>query len=97
MFRFFETSIDPFRAHDETTPPASLIRYYARFCRQVWPFLVALMVVGLAVSLIEVTILRFVGALVDMLSDTPRDELFRRHGYQFLGDGAARARSDARS
>ncbi len=85
MFRFFETRIDPFRAHDETTPPASLIRYYARFCRQVWPFLVALMVVGLAVSLIEVTVLRFVGALVDMLRDTPRDELFQRHGGEFLG------------
>ena len=85
MFRFFETSIDPFRAHDDTTPPASLIRYYARFCRQVWPFLFALMVVGLAVSLIEVTILRFIGALVDMLRDTPREELFQRHGYSSSG------------
>ncbi len=61
MFRFFETRIDPFRAHDESMPPANLFGFYARYCRQVWPFLVALMAIGLVVSLIEVSILRFVG------------------------------------
>ena len=64
MLRFFEQSLDPFRKHDESMPPASLIGYYGRYCKQVWPFLVALMTISLVVSLIEVTILRFVGALV---------------------------------
>ncbi len=45
-------------------------RYYGRYCRQVWPFLGALMTISLIVSLIEVTILRFVGALVDIFRST---------------------------
>ena len=85
MFRFFETSIDPFREHDESMPPASLLGYYGRYCRQVWPFLAAMMAISLIVALIEVTILRFVGALVDTLRTTPPDELLEAHGVAFLG------------
>jgi ATP-binding cassette subfamily B multidrug efflux pump len=84
MLRFFETSLDPFRAHDESMPPASLIGYYGRYCRQVWPFLVALMTISLIISLIEVTILRFVGALVDMLRSTSPAEVLHAHGGEFL-------------
>ena len=84
MLRFFETSLDPFREHDESMPPASLIGYYGRYCQQVWPFLVALMTISLVVSLIEVTILRFVGALVDMLRTTSPDEVLKIHGGEFL-------------
>ena len=84
MLRFFETSLDPFREHDESMPPASLIGYYGRYCRQVWPFLVALMTISLVVSLIEVTILRFVGALVDILRTTSPDEVLKIHGGEFL-------------
>ena len=59
-------------------PPASLVGYYGRYCRQVWPFLAALMAIGLVVALIEVSILRFVGALVDMLRSTSPDRLLQR-------------------
>ncbi len=54
MLRFFETSIDPFGDHDASMPPASLIGYYGRYCRQVWPFLAALLAIGLIIALIEV-------------------------------------------
>ncbi|MBV8440454.1 MAG: ABC transporter ATP-binding protein, partial [Hyphomicrobiales bacterium] len=84
MLRFFETSIDPFREHDASMPPASLIGYYGRYCRQVWPFLAALMTISLIVSLIEVTILRFVGALVDILRATRPEGVLRAHGDEFL-------------
>src|SRR5271168_1123501 len=84
MFRFFETRIDPFRDHDDSTPPASLFGYYGRYCRQVWPYLVALMTISLIVSLIEVTILRFIGALVDILRSTSPDKVLETHGGEFL-------------
>jgi ATP-binding cassette, subfamily B, multidrug efflux pump len=84
MFRFFETSIDPFREHDPSMPPASLFGYYGRYCLQVWPFLAALMTISLIVSLIEVTILRFIGALVDMLRSTNPDGVLKTHGGEFL-------------
>jgi ATP-binding cassette subfamily B multidrug efflux pump len=84
MFRFFETRIDPFRPHDESMPPPGLVGYYARYARQVWPFLVALMAMGLVVSLIEVSILRFVGGLVDTLRSTRPARLLADHGGEFL-------------
>ncbi len=87
MFRFFETRIDPFRDHPDTMPPASLIGYYLRFCGQVWPYFVALMAIGLVVSLIEVQILRFVGALVDILRASNPADLWRDHGREFVGMG----------
>ena len=87
MFRFFETRIDPFREHLDTMPPASLLGYYWRFCGQVWPYFVALMAIGLAVSLIEVQILRFVGALVDILRVSHPADLWQDHGREFIGMG----------
>ena len=35
MFRFFETRIDPFRDHDDSMPPSTLVGFYGRYCRQV--------------------------------------------------------------
>jgi ATP-binding cassette, subfamily B, multidrug efflux pump len=84
MFRFFETRIDPFRAHDESMPPASLLGFYWRNCRQVWPLLACLMAIALIVSLIEVSILRFVGSLVDMLRATSPDQVLHDYGATFL-------------
>jgi len=84
MFRRFESLIDVFRAHDETQPPAALIDYYWRYCRQAWPFLAALMVSGLFTSLIEVSILRFVGEIVDLLRQTTPDRLLADDGRLFL-------------
>ena len=84
MLRFFETAIDPFREHDPSMPPPSLIGYYGRFCRQVWPFLAAMLAISLVIALIEVTILRSVGALVDILRETNRNDLLQAHGRQFL-------------
>ena len=84
MLRFFENSLDPFRAHDESMPPAN----------SCW-LLRALLPTGLAFSRrvdddqpdhlpIEVTILRFVGALVDMLRATGPAEVLHAHGGEFL-------------
>jgi ATP-binding cassette subfamily B multidrug efflux pump len=84
MFRFFETRIDPFRLHDETMPPANLIGFYWRYCRQVWPYLACLLVVGLVVSLIEVSILRFIGSLVDILRATSPADILHDYGATFV-------------
>jgi ATP-binding cassette subfamily B multidrug efflux pump len=84
MLRFFETRIDPFRSHDETMPPATLVGFYARYCRQVWPWLAALMAVGLAVALFETSILRFVGAIVDQLRATTPERVLKDRGGTFV-------------
>ena len=84
MFRKFESLIDVFGAHDESQPPATLIAYYWRYCRQAWPFLAALMASGLFTSLLEVSILRFVGDIVDLLRQTSPQRLLADDGRLFL-------------
>jgi ATP-binding cassette subfamily B multidrug efflux pump len=88
MFRIFERLIDPFRAHDETMPPARIGAYYWRYCRQIWPLIAALIVIGLVISGIEAAVLSFSGALIDRLRVTSPGEVFARHGWTFLGMAA---------
>jgi len=88
MFSTFESLIDPLAAHDESTPPDSLARFYWRYCRQVWPALAALMAIGFGVAGLEAYIVRFVGQLVDLMRDSGPDTLWTRHGGEFLAVGA---------
>ena len=87
MFRFFETLIDPYRKYDEGTPPTTLAGFYWFYVRQVWPVLVALLVVGFFVSLIEVSIYRYVGAVVDLLKTTTPQDLLADYGWTFAWMG----------
>ena len=84
MFRFFETLIDPFRVHDPRMPPPTLAGFYWHYTREVWPVLAVLMVVGLVISLIEVSIFRYVGAIVDMLKTTTPDKVLADYGWTFV-------------
>src|SRR5437868_2226601 len=84
MFRFIETRLDPFRCHDVPTPPGHLLGFSWRFCRQVWPYLACLMAVGLVVCLIEVSMLRYIGSLVDLLRATTPERVLADYGPSFL-------------
>jgi ATP-binding cassette, subfamily B, multidrug efflux pump len=83
MFRFFENLIDTFRRHDPSMPPPTLGGFYWHYTKQVWPVLAALMVVGLFVSLIEVSIFRYVGELVDLLKTTTPERVLHDYGWTF--------------
>ncbi len=88
MFRRFETLIDPFQPHDDSMPPPTLMAFYWRYCRQVWPYLLALMAIGLIVSLIEIAMLRYIGSIVDLLKATSPQQLMADYGTTFLWMGA---------
>ncbi len=80
---FFESLINPFRQHDPSMPPPTLYAFYWHYTKQVWPVLLALMFVGLFVSLIEVSIFRYAGELVDMLGHTTPERMLRDYGWTF--------------
>jgi ATP-binding cassette, subfamily B, multidrug efflux pump len=67
MFRWFETRIDAFPDVAPSRPPDRLLAFYAHYLRPVWPVFVALLIAGFLGSLIEVTLLAFVGQLVDLM------------------------------
>ncbi len=85
MFRTFENMIDVFRPHDLSQPPDTLLAFYGRYCKQVWPFLVALMINGLFISAVELSILNFGGIIVDLLQHTTPANVWRDDGMIFLG------------
>jgi len=80
MFSYFERLIDPLKIPAAATPPDGLLRFYVHYSRQVWPALVALMVTGFTGALVEVSLLKFVGDIVDLLGATTPATLIADHG-----------------
>ncbi len=85
MYRWFETRIDAFPDEPPARPPETLWAFYAWFIRPVWPAFALLLVAGFLGSLIEVSLLAFVGSLVDMMraAQTPA-AFFDEHGLILL-------------
>ena len=75
MFRWFETRIEAFPDEPPARPPETLLAFYVYFIKPVWPAFAVLLVAGFLGSLIEVSLLAFVGSLVDMMkaAETPAD------------------------
>jgi ATP-binding cassette, subfamily B, multidrug efflux pump len=85
MYRWFETRIDAFPDAPPVRPPETLAAFYAFFIRPVWPVFSLLLVAGLIGSLIEVSLLRFVGSLVDMMRGSQSPSRFiDDHGHTLL-------------
>src|SRR5499427_5045339 len=80
MFRWFETRIEAFPDDPPAQPPDTLLAFYVYFIKPVWAAFAVLLVAGFLGSLIEVTLLAFVGSLVDMMraAETP-DVFLARH------------------
>ena len=85
MYRWFETRITPFPDEAPVRPPETLLAFYVHFVRPVWPAFALLLVAGFLGSVIEVTLLAFVGSLVDMMRGAQSPEhFFSEHGTILL-------------
>ena len=80
MLSYFERLIDPLKIPAASTPPEGLWRFYVHYIRQVWPGLAAVLVTGLIGALIEVSLLKFVGDIVDLLGSSTPQTLLADHG-----------------
>ncbi len=85
MFRWFETRIEAFPEDAPARPPETLFAFYVYFIKPVWPAFAVLLVAGLFGSLIEVSLLAFVGSLVDLMraAETPAT-FMSDHGMTLL-------------
>ncbi|KAB0679791.1 ABC transporter ATP-binding protein [Aureimonas leprariae] len=84
MFRLFESFVDPFRHYDAIEPPRGLGRFFWHHLRQVWPSFGALVVFAFLVAIVEVSIFRYIGEVVDILNTTTPARLWAEHGGTFL-------------
>ena len=98
MFRWFETRIDAFPDDPPARPPDTLLAFYVYFIKPVWPVFAVLLVAGFLGSLIEVSLLAFVGSLVDMMKAAETPEAFLANHWRhpavdgLRGHGGAAAR-----
>ncbi|MCC4587753.1 ABC transporter ATP-binding protein/permease [Xanthomonas sp. NCPPB 1067] len=79
MFRWFESLIDIFPPIERDMPPRSVWRFYLHYLRPLWPILLATLLAGLLLALVEVAMFDFLGRIVDMLAERPGPDFFRRH------------------
>ena len=84
MFRWFESQIDTFPPIEREMPPRSVWRFYLHYLLPLWPILLATLIAGLLLALVEVAMFDFLGRIVDMLAEQPGPEFFRRHAGELV-------------
>ncbi|MCW2036271.1 ABC transporter ATP-binding protein [Xanthomonas campestris] len=84
MFRWFESLIDIFPPIEREMPPRSVWRFYLHYLRPLWPILLATLIAGLLLALVEVAMFDFLGRIVDMLAEQPGPNFFRRHASELV-------------
>ncbi|MBO6852596.1 MAG: ABC transporter ATP-binding protein [Marivivens sp.] len=85
MFRYFENLIDPYQQYDAPdNPPQKLSAFIASFAR---PFRKVFWITGalsVAVAVIEVWLIYYIGRLVDVMTSATASEFMDRHGFELL-------------
>ncbi|WP_337064989.1 ABC transporter ATP-binding protein [Rouxiella badensis] len=84
LFRRFERLIDVFKAPPNAAAPNQVWPFYFYYLRQVWPSFIALLIVGLIGSLIEVSLFSYLSTIIDLTRSTPAGSFFSVHAGELL-------------
>jgi ATP-binding cassette, subfamily B, multidrug efflux pump len=84
LYRPFERLIDPFRPHNDATPPTGLVAYVWTYLRQVWPVFATVIFIGLLATCAEIMVFRFIAEIIDILTAAKPGELWAKHGSNFV-------------
>ena len=84
LYRRFEQLIDIFREAPSESPPTTVWPFYLYYLRQVWPSFLALLVVGLFASLIEVAMFSYLSRIIDLAQGTPNANFFSEHSGELI-------------
>lgn len=84
MFRWFESLVDVFPKIEREMPPRTIWRFYVHYLRPIWPILLATLVAGLLLAIVEVAMFDFLGRIIDMVTEQPGEDFFLRHANALL-------------
>ena len=85
MFRFFENLVDPYTPYEEKdAPPRQLLPFLMEYARPFRGVFVVTAALKTVVAMVEVSLVWYVGRLVDLLADGTPAEVMRDHGAEFL-------------
>ncbi|MEZ5927152.1 MAG: ABC transporter ATP-binding protein [Parvularculaceae bacterium] len=93
MFRFFERRLNPFPEERHGVPPKGLVRFCWHYVQDAAPWLIMLTVLTALISIGEVLLFGFLGAIVDWLAgadkttflETEKTRLFLMGGLVLVG------------
>ena len=88
LYRRFERFINIFHDAPTDSPPSTVWSFYLYYLRQDWPSFAALLVVGLASALIEVSLFSYLSRIIDMVNHSTPATLFRDNWPILLWMGA---------
>ncbi|AZI52655.1 ABC transporter ATP-binding protein [Pantoea agglomerans] len=88
LYRRFERFINIFHDAPTDSPPSTVWSFYLYYLRQVWPSFAALLLVGLASALIEVSLFSYLSRIIDMVNHSTPATLFRDNWPILLWMGA---------
>lgn len=84
MFKFFENLTHAFPPEEPETPPATLFAFCRYYTRGFELPLIVLAFLSAMIAIVEVTLLGFLGRLVDMLSEHTPDTLWPAEGTTII-------------
>src|SRR3972149_4255992 len=82
MFRWVESLIPVFPPVGGRMPPRKVLPFYLHYLRPVWPVLLATLIAGLLLALVEVAMFDYLGRIVDMVAEQPGADFFKRHANE---------------
>ena len=88
LYRRFERFINIFHDAPTDSPPSTVWSFYLYYLRQVWPSFAALLLVGLASALIEVSLFSYLSRIIDMVNHSTPASLFQDNWPILLWMGA---------
>ncbi len=88
MFRFFERLTCAFPQDEPQQPPDTLLAFCRHYTRGFGKVLIVMAILSACVAVAEVTLLRFMGQLVDILSAQNRTDFWAQQGHTLLLMGA---------
>lgn len=76
LLSWFERRVEPFPKEPPARPPNTLLGFLWHYARAVWPWLLLMSVLTVAVSVLEVMLFAFLGNLIDWLGTREPSEVF---------------------
>ncbi len=85
MFRWFEQRLNPYPVSEPEQPPKGLLAFCLHYSQGAKRYLVAMSLLGAAISILEITLFGFMGSIVDWLSAADPQTFLAEEGWKLAG------------
>lgn len=88
LFSWFERRLDPYPTSEPEQPPKGLLAFCLHYSHGAKRYLLAMSLMGAAISLLEISLFGFMGSIVDWLSGADPATFLQTEGWKLAGMAA---------